>query len=298
MRKILTLVILVTCISCIPLSAGKISGDYSQSVKPGRWLRNIAVPIDKAHNEYNTVQIYFPRSYKHKKKQRTVITLPLYNGTVKDYETNTYIEKSAEEYSIVVVCPDMGKTIYESRYYDETTIRWSSVPGGRYVTEILLPFLRKNFNLAQKQDYTGIFGISTGGRGALLVTCLNPDEFGAVGGISGDYDPLSMPNDPLLKSMYGEYSKFKDRWKEDDNIMNLAENLRNIPVFLAHGKKDYYTPREQSLVLAMRLKNLQKKKGGFDITYREKKYYSRDWKYWVVAVPEAMEFFNEKLAGP
>lgn len=269
--------------------------DYRKQIKPGRWLKNIKLIIDEKSGEYNILQIYFPAGYQDSKKQRTLIALHPYAGSEKDFEENTRIESLANQYNCVIVCPAMGKTVYETEYFNETMTKWASQPGGVYIKKTLLTFMHKELGLARDADYTGIFGIDRGGRGALLMACLYPDDFGAVAGISGDYDPLSMPNDKLLTAMYGPYNEFKERWEKKDNIMNFAENLKNIPVFLAHGSKDYITPSGQSFVLAMQLKLLQKKSSGYSVVYHEKKFYSRDWKYWNMVLPDMMAFFDEKL---
>ncbi len=261
---------------------------------PGKWLRDVRVPLE-TDGAFARVQIYFPRSYAAGKKQRTVIALHTYTGSMSELDANTPVARLADERGLVIVCPDMGKTMYESRYYPETEIKWSPVPGGKYIGEVLLPFLRREFGLALDRESTGIVGLSTGGRGALLAAVNYPGLFGAAAGISGDYDPLTMTNDRLLKTVYGNYDKNRDRWENDDNVLKMAENLKKTPVMLIHGGKDYITPKGQSLVLAMKLKQLQKKSAGYDVVYIEKKHQTRDWPFWKSAVSETIEFFSQKL---
>ncbi|HOO72356.1 MAG TPA: alpha/beta hydrolase-fold protein [Spirochaetota bacterium] len=290
MNKKFYCLIILLCIIALPLG-GKDS-PYKSLVRPGKWLRNIKVPLG-VEDRSVTVQIYFPASYTG--KERTLIGLHGYAGSAKDIEENTSITRHAEEYNFIIVCPDMGRTMYESQFYPETEIRWSPVPGAKFIAEILIPFLKDNFGIARRKKSTGIFGISTGGRGAILLASLYPDIFGAAAGISGDYDPLSMTHDRLLKTVYGNYDSFRERWENDDNILKLCENLKKTSVMLVHGAKDYITPREQSLVLAMKLKQLQKKSGGYDFQYLEKKHQARDWKFWKGVLIDVMAFFSEKL---
>jgi dipeptidyl aminopeptidase/acylaminoacyl peptidase len=245
-------------------------------------------------NKKVLVQIYFPKSYTGR-GDRVLVALHGYAGAMADYEENTNLAWLAEERGFVVVCPNMGRTLYESRYYPETEIRWSPVPGSEFLGALLIPFVRKNYGVAEDRSRTGIMGISTGGRGALLAACLYPEIFGAAAGISGDYDPPSMPNDRLLRTVYGPYDRFKDRWDGDDNVLKLAVNLKRTPVLLVHGSKDYVTPREQSLVMAMTMKQLQKKSGGYECVYLEKKHQTRDWRLWKMVLPEVMDFFHERL---
>lgn len=294
-QKAVEITLFIILVSFLPQQGLTKKVDYNKQIKPGRWLDNIKVIINEKTGEHNTIQIFFPKGYKDSKKQRTLIALHPYAGSQKDYEEHTRIESLANEYNCVIVCPGMGKTIYETEYFDETKIKWSSQPGGIYIKKTLLEFLQKELGLARKSDYTGIFGIATGARGALLMACLYTDDFGAVAGISGDYDPISMPNDKLLTAMYGPYNEFKERWAKKDNVYNLAENLKGIPVFLAHGNKDYITPVGQSQVLAMRLNLIKKEKGRDTIIYKEKKFFARDWKFWNMVLSDVMAFFDENL---
>ena len=81
----------------------------------------------------------------------------------------------------------------------------------------------------------------------------------------------------------------------DDNIIKLAPNLKDIPVFLAHGAKDYIVPHLQTVLLVVRLNQLNKKHGGYVVQYKEHKHLTHDWKYWRAVLPDVMDFFNNKL---
>jgi len=287
-----------SCLSII-LTAGMLHAGmkYKGEIQPGSWLRGLEIEYEYGGQKaVGKLQIYFPAGYKRGESIRTLIALHGYNGGMRDWEKNTGIERYANQYGFAVVCPDMGKTLYESRYYPETTVKWGPMPGGEYVTDVLVKYVRKHFNLADGGGRTGIFGLSTGGRGAILITALNTGMFGACAGLSGDYDPLSMTKDKLLTSVYGDYNNFQDRWKSDDNCMKLADKLSDTPVFLSHGDQDGVVPKEQTLVLAVRLMQIKKKDATRDIIYKPKKYNSHDWRYWGRMLPDIMEFFDKRLS--
>ncbi len=268
---------------------------YAGEILPGKWIRNLKVVYSEEKDGFRYVQIFFPAEYKKGENTRVLIALHGYGANLREWEMNSYIEKLANELNFVIVCPDMGNTVYESRFYPETTVKWAGIPGGKFISENLINYLNNTFALAYDRDKTGIFGLSTGGRGAMLLSALHPDIFGAAAGLSGDYDPLSMPRDRLLTAVYGNSKQFEERWKTDDNIINLAEKLINTPLYISHGEKDSIVPKEQSWIFALKLKHLQKKMGGFDITYFEKKHSMHDWHYWGSMLPEVMNFFNKKL---
>jgi S-formylglutathione hydrolase FrmB len=268
---------------------------YEGEIIPGKWIRNLKVVYSDEKDGFRNVQIFFPKSYKKKENVRVLIALHGYGANLREWEINSTIEKLADDLNFVIVCPDMGNSIYESKFYPETTVKWAKIPGGKFISENLINYLNNTFSLAYEREKTGIFGLSTGGRGAMLLSALHTDIFGAAAGLSGDYDPLAMPRDRLLTAVYGSIKQFEDRWKNDDNIINLSDKLINTPVYITHGDKDSVVPREQSWIFAIRLKQLQKKMGGFDITYFEKKYSMHDWRYWRFMLPEVMDFFNKKL---
>ncbi len=297
MKKFLlsTALILAVAVLLYPENSGAM--DYNGKVTPGRWLRNLKVEYKgETEKKYVRMQIFFPKTYQRGESCRTLIVLHGYDGNYRDWEKNTRIEHYANEYGFVLVCPDMGKSLYESKFYPETTNKWAEIPGGKFVAEVLMEYLRDEFDLAQDRKKTGIIGLSTGARGAILLAAKYSDSFAATAGLSGDYDPTSMTKDRLLTSVYGPYKEFTERWKNDDNVMKLAENLEKTPVYLWHGAKDWVVPAGQSMIFALRLRQLQKKHGGFDVTFKKAKHKIHDWNSWNSALPDIMLFFDRKLS--
>jgi len=56
-------------------------------------------------------------------------------------------------------------------------------PFGRFITEQLLPRIRRDLSLTTPRDTTGIDGVSMGGRLALWIGLSNPSTFGSVGAL-------------------------------------------------------------------------------------------------------------------
>lgn len=289
---------IMLCLIVLWSGCREVRTQFASRIKPGNWLKSLKVGYQvKQVRKSVHIQIYFPKNYENGQALRTLIALHGYNGSSSDWESNTSIESQADKYKFIIVCPSMGKTLYESTFFPETTQKWGGMPGGRWIAEILIPYLRENFGIAETRAKTGIFGLSTGARGAILLSARHTEIFGAAAGFSGDYDSMSMTRDRLLTSVYGPYYKFKERWKKTDNIIDLAVNLKNTPVLLGHGEKDYKIPFEQSGILAIRLLQLRKKQGGYVIKYFRKKYGQHNWSFWRYMLPHSMEFFNEHLKG-
>ncbi len=265
-------------------------------VKPGEWNENLKVEYS-ADNEKKSVplRIYFPRGVK-TQKCRTIIALHNYKGSPRDWGVNTEIARFADEYGFIVVCPGMGTTLYETKYYPETQAKWDSIPGGRWIADVLVPYLRKTYGAAKGRAVTGIAGVGMGARGALLIAATYPDMFGAAAGLSGYYDNSVLTENKLFVSLYGKYTDNKLRWEKEDNIITLNENLRETPVFLAHGLKDKEVPVEHSQLLGISLKHLQKSaEGKFRFEYVEKMGMAHDWRFWNSVTQGMMSFFNDQL---
>ena len=270
---------------------------YKGEITPGTWLRNLSVPYTYEGKEYNEViQIYFPKNYSKGKNSRVLFALHGWNANHLEWGANSNITALAEKYNMVIVCPNMKRSLYETAYYNETTIKWSGMPGGKYFGEVLIPYLQKTFALAYDREKTGIMGLSTGGRGAILMAETYPHYFSATAGFSGDYSPEEMTHDRLLRSIYGEYRTFPDRWKNNDNPLHMAENLKDIPVFLSHGGKDKVVSPTQTQIMIIKL-NMLHRNGTIKHRPAVQNFpnHSHDWLYWRAVLPHAMSFFDEHL---
>ncbi len=271
---------------------------YKGEIKPGKWLNKLKVEYEYSGKKYAVpARIYFPRKYSRGDRLRTIIALHGYDSNYLSWGRNTRIESHADRYGFAIVCPDTGKTLFETKYYPETKYRWSGLPGSRFIGEVLLKYVRSTFALASTRAKTGILGASTGGRGAIMVASLYNKDFTAVSGLSGLYDKINQSKNSLISDIYGDYTKFKSRWENDDNVIKMAENLGNTAVYLFHGSHDYVFSDKQSLVLVIRLNQVKKKAGGNrEVVYRRKKYKKHDWDAWSSALERVMKFFNNNLS--
>lgn len=294
MKKI-TAILMIT-LFFISAGARAEEADYMSQVQPGKWLKNIQVPIiNGAETSTAKIQIFFPKDYVKGKYYRTVIALHQYGERENDWEANTSIASLANRYGIVVVCPQMNKSLYETAFYPETDYKWNIIPGGKYIGESLIKFLNEKFSLATKKEGTGIMGVTAGARGAILVAENYSEKFGAAAGISGYYDQSTMQTSRMIESVYGSYRKNQQRWESEDNALKLAERLRGVHVYIYHGERnDAFNPI-QSKLMAIRLKQLQKKDSSYSIVYKEGKTGGYGWLYWKGQVEPVMDFMNENL---
>jgi hypothetical protein len=135
-----------------------------------------------------------------------------------------------------LIMPEMGKSVYSSCFYPETRKDWRKYPDINWVTDSLIPFLRKRYGIfSTKRNY--LLGLSTGARGVILVGLKTDTLFKRAAALSGDYNQVRMQQDNLMTGYYGKYEKFKDRWKRVDNPLTQVSNIK-FDLYLGHGKND------------------------------------------------------------
>lgn len=149
-----------------------------------------------------------------------------------------------------LVLLEMGKSLYASQSFPETRADWKVYPTMRTLLDTVFPELRRRGLLLPEKSY--LLGLSTGGRGVVLILAQTGKLFAAGAALSGDFDPHLDTRDPLLTGWYGRYSQ---RWDVIDNPMRLAEQIQR-PLFLAHGVADPIVPYQHSQRLYQRLKQL------------------------------------------
>jgi len=230
------------------------------------------------------VDVYTPES---KKINATVLVLNGWNFPRDDWQKKTRILKMGNEKGFRLLFPEMGKTLYESEYFPETTLKWSTTPGGKWAREFLIPAFQEN-GIFSKSEKNFVMGLSTGGRGAAILGLSRPEIFSAAASISGDFDQVAMPKDRLMTSTYGKYEENKERWETIDNIHRNASAWK-IPIYLGHGQKDKVVPFLQTKNFYLKLKELHP---NLKIVFNDPKDAEHDYKYWDSEVESIFQFFS------
>jgi S-formylglutathione hydrolase FrmB len=230
------------------------------------------------------VDIFIPED---KKPVADVLVLNGWSYPRDDWQKKTRILKSAKEKGFRLIFPEMGKTNYESDYYPETKLKWSTTPGGKWVRQILIPILQQN-GMLLKGGKNFVMGLSTGGRGAAILGFSKPDIFAAAASISGDFDQSTMPKDRLMTGSYGKYEENKERWETVDNVFRSAKDWK-IPVYIGHGQADKVSPFIQSKNFYLKLKELHP---NLKIIFNDPKNAEHNYQYWDSEVDSIFQFFS------
>jgi pimeloyl-ACP methyl ester carboxylesterase len=226
--------------------------------------------------------------YPHIKTKGTILMLPGWNFSKDKTCENTSFCKKALEEGYVLICPEMGKSLYASDVFPETREDWQSYPQMAFITDTLQPFFQKKHKLLLKKGNNYIYGISTGARGAAMILENTKDIYKAGAMLSGDYDPVLEKEDNLMRGYYGPYEQYKERWEGNDNpALNTAKI--QVPVYIGHGKADKVVSPKQSEAL---VEILQKQKSTLVSSFKEKQ--GHNFIYWDSETDAVLAFFRSQ----
>ncbi|MFN5218665.1 MAG: alpha/beta hydrolase family protein [Sphingomonadales bacterium] len=216
-----------------------------------------------------------------------LLLLPGWDFSNRKWCDSTNVCKTSLQKGFRVIAPQMGRSVYATRYYPQTRKDFRSFPTLPQL-DSALELLKANFGIFMRQNL--ILGLSTGARGVALLCQRKPDWFHAAAALSGDYNQASMPNDNLMRLTYGPYSLHKRIWTETDNPQTDAGKLKT-PIYLGHGLKDKVVPFEQTQDFA---RVLQKKKTNTaTVVVNLNKMAGHDFNYWRSELPAIWQFFEK-----
>ncbi len=215
-----------------------------------------------------------------------ILILPGWNFAKEHWcnESSLCTKALAQGYRLIL--PEMHKSVYADHYFPETRQDWRNEPTLPWLTDTLIPYLQKNYNIfTTTKNY--IVGLSTGARGVVLCCIKTGQLFKAGAALSGDYDQTTMQNDNLMKGFYGPYAQFADRWKNCDNPTTMINRLQ-VPIYFGHGMKDKVVPFEQTTTFYNKLVWLYPN-SGHQLHCNGSK--GHDFTYWDSEVDAILDFF-------
>jgi dienelactone hydrolase len=231
------------------------------------------------------VDILVPRVHK-----ADLLVLPGWSFSRKKWCEESSLCKKALDKGYRLVLPEMGKSVYATHCFPGTRKDWLKYPTLTWVTDTLIPQLQKEYGMFLKGKKNFIVGLSTGGRGVVLVAVKKP-VFTAAAALSGDYDQTQMKNDNLMKGVYGEYSQNIERWKTIDNPSQQIEKI-DCPLYLGHGMNDKVVPPSQTISYYNKLHSL---KPQLKVVLHTPANAGHDFLYWNSEVDAVLEFFGSAM---
>lgn len=266
-------------------NSGKIAAALSSVLDAN--VITVAVPSSSAATTTVLVDLYLLAS---KKINGDILVLPGWKFSRTRWYRETALLDFAGKYGYRCVFPEMNISCYESNWFPETRLKWSAMPGGKWIQDILIPYMRKNYGIFSESGYNCLLGLSTGGRGVALVSLQNPGVFKAGAALSGDFNQTVMPNDNLMTALYGNISGFSERWRTVDNPFEAAkEGKWKMPIYIGHGEKDNVVPFSQS---AGFYKLLSQKYPAIKTVFHAS-VSGHDFTYWNSELPAVFNFFED-----
>ncbi len=229
-----------------------------------------------------SVSIHFPAV----QAKGVILMLPGWNFSKdKTCQNSSFCEKALHQ-GFVLICPEMGKSLYASQVFSNTRKDWSSFPQLRFITDTLQNYFQKTFQLLKKGDRNYLYGISTGARGVALIL-ENTDGIYRCGALlSGDYDQTLDSTDNLMRGYYGSLANFKERWEGRDNPGKHADKI-HVPLYIAYGKNDKVVAPVQSASFFETLRA-----SGKTVQMSSKENAGHDYLFWESETNPVLKFFN------
>jgi S-formylglutathione hydrolase len=208
------------------------------------------VPSPAPRRGENTVPItyYLPKNYDANRAKRYPLLIQLHGGggSNKDMEDFRALSvdggmgglldlaiKNGLVAPLVSVMPYAGRAFYMN--FRDGSQKWED-----FVMKDLLPYMRKNFNVAQEREGTFIAGISMGGTGALLMAIKYPEVFQAVASLEPAIEPALAYDDITLRDRIGRPDGNPDSFR--DRI--LLKQMYGDPI-----DKDYWAANHPTAII-------------------------------------------------
>ena len=254
------------------------------------WINTRAATVDTAltysaamHKNIKAVVVK-PDDYSVNKKFPVLYLLHGAGGTYSDWIKNDPdkqgIQKLADLYDMLIVCPDGNVTGW---YFDspiDSTYKYET-----YVSSELIKYIDDHYSTIKDRSKRAITGLSMGGHGALFLAFRHQDVFGACGSMSGGVDLRPFPNNWDIAKRLGKYSEYPERW-EKNSVINLTYLLtpNSLAITFDCGSEDFFYQVNKNLhekLLAMNIPH--------DFTVRPG---GHSWEYWGNSINYQALFFS------
>ena len=246
------------------------------SMAMGRTIKNVVV-MPETYGNVRYLMMRYP----------VVYLLHGAQGCYSDWSRKADLERLADEYGVIIVCPD-GQ---DSWYFDSPVD--PKMQFETYVSKELVEFIDNHYRTIAHRYMRAITGLSMGGHGALFLAWRHPDVFWSCGSMSGNMDITQHPNSWHIKDRLGDYENNQQRWREHA-VCNLVDQLKACTlepaqnIIIDDGLNDIFIKNNIALH-----EQLVEKGIDHDFTVRPGRH---SWDYWVNSLDSHMMFFDKAFA--
>lgn len=212
--------------------------------------------------------------------------LYLLHGYSDNYQTwvsRTPIKNLADQYKMIVVCPDGG---FSSWYFDspmDPSFRYET-----FVSKELVAYVDDHYATLPLRESRAIAGQSMGGHGAMFLAIRHPDTFSVVVCLSGGVDLRPFHDKWDIAKRLGSFEEHRDRWTAN-SVVTLAKTLpsNELAISIDCGESDFFIEVNRSLHQL-----LLQRKVPHDYTERPG---GHNWSYWSNSIKYQMLFISDHL---
>jgi S-formylglutathione hydrolase FrmB len=223
-----------------------------------------------------------PDNYANATELPVVYLLHGYSGNYKDWATKTTpgFEKVADEYQMIIVCPDGG---FGSWYWDspiDEKFKYET-----YVSDELVKWIDSKYKTIKDRKGRGITGLSMGGHGALYLAFRHLNVFGTAGSMSGGVDIRPFPENWDMAKRLGSLAEHPEYWGKY-TVINMLHLLtaRSLALIIDCGTDDFFYKVNENLHQQLLYRNIP-----HDYITRPG---AHNWTYWNNAVKYQLLFMS------
>jgi S-formylglutathione hydrolase FrmB len=186
----------------------------------------------------------------------TILALPGWNYPYNHWIDSTDLCELATKKGYDILMPSMGKTIYSEKIYPQTRDDWKNELTRTWINDSLIPMFQKECQVLIENEQNAIIGVSTGGRGAVLLAMDNAELFSSGASLSGDFDMLHFQEDNLYKGFFGDFENHKAVWVGEENPSTRSSEL-DLHFLFVHGENDKIVPAAHSRIFHSKLNDVK-----------------------------------------
>ena len=250
----------------------------------GATVQTISVP-SAAMKKDVPATVILPDAYGKEGKHFPVLyLLHGYGGDYQSWPKIARLDELADQYGIIVVCPDGGTG---SWYFDSP-----EDPAWRYETFVakeLISGIDGRFPTLPHRESRAIAGFSMGGHGAFFLAFRHPEVYGTAVSFSGGVDLRPFPGNWEIAKRLGSQEDHPDRWKEY-SVITLAETVSpgRLALAIDCGVDDFFIAVNRNLHTLLLARGVP-----HDYTERPG---GHTLDYWAKAIRYQMPFISDRLA--
>ena len=209
------------------------------------------------------------------------------DGCYSDWIKKADLQSLANEYKVIIVCPD-GQ---DSWYFDspiDPRMQFET-----YVSKELVTYIDSLYRTHANRYMRAITGLSMGGHGALFLAFRHPDVFWSCGSMSGNMDITQFTDRWHIRARLGDYENNPQRW-HDHAVCNQLDRVKASPlkpaqnILIDDGLNDIFIKNNIALHDKMVEMGID-----HDFTVRPGRH---SWSYWVNSLDYHMMFFSKAFA--